>query len=103
MTEALRKKEHSHYRMRLENLFFKTSGLGDKHRREEFPKYGNRYHNNANSSFLETGASESIETKGIRVHTGEIIFLSKSEITSEMHRQSIYVMYVPIIQLNRYI
>ena len=90
MTEALRKKEHSHYRMRLENLFFKTSGLGDKHRREEFPKYGNRYHNNANSSFLETGASESIETKGIRVHTGEIIFLSKSEITSEMHRQSMY-------------
>ena len=49
MTEALRKKEHSHYRMRLENLFFKTSGLGDKHRREEFPKYGIRYHNNANS------------------------------------------------------
>ena len=63
--------------------------MGDKHRREEFPKYGNRYHNNAKSSFLETGVSESIETKGIRVHTGEIIFLSKSEITSEMHRQSI--------------
>ena len=34
--------------------------------------------------------SESIKTKGVRVHTGEIIFLSKSEITSEMHRQSMY-------------
>merc|ERR1711871_481763 len=73
MTEALSKKAYKSHQLKLENLFFKTSGLNDSHRVKS-----------VKSSFLETNEFESVESQGIRVHTGEIIFLSKSEITSEI-------------------